>query len=578
MSANVPRPGECGNTGRGFLSAEGQWGGARAILRNSARRRGLAALVVLAVLLSNAAEPLPPKSPFRLLYNSDTTHIMSCTSVWRPNRNMPLKESMFIAAVDEAANAGADAFMIAPGLGWVPWWPSEVLPLQEHSDWFRQRFNLPKASTSFTNYVLEGGDFVRATVDRCHEKGIGCFISFRLNDVHHKETADTPTNSHVASVPQFYSDHPDFRLGEQPRETQISWAKNLHNWAIPEVREFKFKLIDELCRKYDIDGIELDYYRAPAYFRASETNLAQRTQIMTEFVGRVRGALDSRAKPGRRRWLSVRIPAQQAAHGALGIDVEQFAKAGVDLFNLSASYHTEQTTSLAEIRKRVPNASVYLEMTPVVSFNGDTKNRAHRRTTPEVFWTTANLAYQHGADGLSLFNFQYFREYHDPGMGDQDRPYTEPPFELLKQLRDPGFVARQPQHYFVGSMYRTDPRRAYPLPRKMKAGVSAKFMMDLAPPTGGWKVAGKLRLQADSPLSADDEWTATINGTEVLATSDVSETYPSVYTQMHGKPDEWRAWSVPAAVLRNGMNEIVLHCKRGAPTELIGLDLALPAQ
>lgn len=537
-----------------------------------------AALVVIAATSQSAAEPIHQKPPFRLLYNSDTTHIMSCTSVWRPQRNMPLRESLFIAAVDEAADAGADAFMIAPGLGWVPWWPSEILPLQKHSDWFRQHFNLPKASTSFTNYVLNGGDFVQTTVDRCHEKGMACFISFRLNDVHHKETADAPTGSHVASVPQFYTDHPQYRLGEQPRETQISWAKHVHNWALPEVREFKFKLIEELCRKYDIDGIELDYYRAPAYFRASETNLAQRTQIMTGFVRRVREALDAHTRPGRHRWLGVRIPAQQAAHGALGIDVEQFAKAGVNLFNLSASYHTEQTTSLPEIRKRLPNASVYLEMTPVVSFNGDTKNRIHRRTTPEIFWTTANVAYQRGADGLSLFNFQYFREYHDPGMGDHDRPYTEPPFELLKPLRDPAFVARQPQHYFVGSMYRTDPRRSYPLPRKMKPGAQAKFSLDLAPPAGGWKVAGRLRIQAKVRFQPADEWTATINGTEVTATADVSESYPSVYTQMHGKPEEWRAWSVPAAVLRDGRNEVVLLCKRGAPTELIGLDLAVPAQ
>lgn len=83
-------------------------------------------------------------SPFKLLYNSDTTHILTCTSSWRPNKE-PLADFMFEKAVDEAVDAGADAFLIAPGLGWVPWWPSQVLPLAEHCEWFKKRFNLPKA-------------------------------------------------------------------------------------------------------------------------------------------------------------------------------------------------------------------------------------------------------------------------------------------------------------------------------------------------------------------------------------------------------------------------------------------------
>ncbi|HSJ02251.1 MAG TPA: family 10 glycosylhydrolase, partial [Verrucomicrobium sp.] len=287
----------------------------------------------------DATDAPSTKSPFRLLYNSDTTHILSCTSAWRPTRE-PLRESMFVSAVDEALDAGADAFLIAPGLGWVPWWPSQVLPLAQHCEWFKQRFNLPKASTSFTNYVLQGGDFLKLTVDRCHEKGAACLASFRMNDVHHKESADTPGNSHVASVPQFYTDHPVYRLGGQPRATQMSWGRYVHNWALPEVREFKFRVIEELCRNYDLDGIELDFYRAAAYFRFQETTRAQRSGIMAEFVTRVRRALDDHARPGRRRWLSVRIPSQLAAHDALGIDVAAFAAAGVDMFNLSASYHT----------------------------------------------------------------------------------------------------------------------------------------------------------------------------------------------------------------------------------------------
>ncbi|WP_157210710.1 hypothetical protein [Verrucomicrobium spinosum] len=525
---------------------------------------------------AHGAEIAPgAKAPFKLLYNSDTTHILTCTSSWRPNKE-PLADFMFEKTVDEAVDAGADAFLIAPGLGWVPWWPSQVLPLAEHCEWFKRRFNLPKASTSFTSYVLRGGDFLKLTVDRCHARGAACLVSFRLNDVHHKESADAPGNSHIASVPQFYSDHPQYRLGEQSRETQISWARHVQNWTIPEVREFKFRFIEELSRNYDLDGIELDFYRAAAYFRAGETTREQRRQIMTEFMGRVRRTLDDHARAGRRRWLSVRIPGQLSAHDAQGIDVQAFAAAGVDMFNLSASYHVEQTTSLPEIRRLVPGAAIYLELTHVVSFNGDTRNRSHRRTTTEIATTTAHLAYSRGADGLSLFNFQYYRDYRDPGQTAGDGPYTEPPFELLQVLRRPEAMASLPQHYFVGLMYRNDPRRAYPFPRRVKGGESLRYVLDLAPPAQGWRREGKMRLQARSSCPEGGIWQARINGQLLPATPDVGEPYPTVYTQMHGQAGEWLAWNVPVSALRPGLNEVVITCPPDTALELLGLDLSLP--
>lgn len=537
-----------------------------------------AGTALLAAPVLPAVEPSRViRAPFKLLYNSDTTHILTCTSVWRP-RKEPLQAFMFAKAVDESVEAGADAFLIAPGLGWVPWWPSQVLPLEEHTAWFRRHFQLPKAATSFTSFVLNGGDFLKLTVDRCHEKGAACLVSFRLNDVHHKETADHPGNSHIASVPRFYAEHPEFRLGEQPRATQISWARHVHNWAIPEVREFKFRFLEELCRLYDLDGVELDFYRAPAYFRAAETSREQRARIMSEFVARVRRTLDEHARPGRRRWLGVRIPARIAAHDALGVDVAAFAAAGVDFFNLSASYHVEQSTSLAEIRRRVPGAGIYLELTHVVSFNGDTRHRSHRRTTPEIYTTTAHLAHAWGADGVSLFNFQYYRDYRDPGQVGDDGPYAEPPFHLLADLRRPGDLGSRPQHYFTGSIYRTDPRRAYPFPRRVKGGETLVCRMDLAPPTGGWKQPGRLRLQAREAFPAAREgWAAACNGHPLTASAQTGEPYPTPFIQMHGRPDEWLAWNVPHAALRDGENEITFSVPKDTTLELLGMDLALPS-
>jgi hypothetical protein len=504
-----------------------------------------------------------PKAPFRVLYSSDTTHILTCTSPWH-QRGEALKPEMFLASVDESAAAGADAHLLQPGLGWVPWWPSKVLPLGEHVAWFREHFG-SKNSNAFLKFVLGGGDFVKLTLDRCRERGIAGFISFRLNDAHHKDAAPR-----VEAVPRFYAEHPEYRLGPQPEQT--SYAAMLHNWAIPEVREFKFRLIEELCRNYHLDGLELDFLRHPHFFRLSETNREQRRAVMTEFVARVRRLLDETARASRHRWLSVRIPAHLASHDYLGLDVAALAAVGVEMFDLSTYYHTEQQTSLAEIRQLAPGAAIYHELTQCTAFNGQPNARSHRRTTPEQLTTTAHLAYTRGADGIALYNFQYYREQaHEP-----DPPACEPPFALVKTLRDPQRVAAYAQHYFLGDNFSEPrpPRR--PMPRAVKAGGTARFTLDLAPPTGGWKHQGRLRIQAESSFGKS-QWTAECNGTPLSATHDKSEPYPNPLTQLLGKPDELRAWSVPRELLRAGQNEIEFTLTDGAPCTLIALDLALPA-
>lgn len=506
------------------------------------------------------------KAPFRALYASDTTHILTCTSPWHP-RGARLTASMFQASVDEAADAGADAYLLQPGMGWVPWWPSEVLPLDQHVAWFREHF----ASTNknaFIDFILTGGDLVKLSVDRCHERHLAAFVSFRLNDAHHKDEADDPKRTRVECVSQFYAEHLDYRLGPQPEQT--TYAAKLHNWAVPEVREFKLRFIEELCRNYDLDGFELDFMRHPHYFRLGETNREQRRAIMVEFVARVRRVLDETARDGRHRWLSVRLPAHLASHDKLGVDVAAFAAAGVEMFDLSTYYHTEQRTSLAAIRRLAPHTAIYHELTQCTAFNKRPDKLSHRRSTPEQLATTANLAYARGADGIALFNFQYYRaQSHEP-----DPPTTEPPFAVVKTLRDQKLCAAQPQHYFIGVNYSEPRPPKRPLPRPVKEGIKTSFTLDLAPPTGGWKNEGRLRLQSELPLG-ESRWTATLNGTALSTHADVSEPYPNPFTQLLGRPETLRAWTVPVSLLRDGDNTLDLTMTGAPEATLLFIDLAV---
>jgi hypothetical protein len=50
---------------------------------------------------------------------------------------------------------------------------------------------------------------------------------------------------------------------------------------------------------------------------------------------------------------------------------------------------------------------------------------------------------------------------------------------------------------------------------------------------------------------------------ELLETPDRSEPYANPYAPLLGAPDRHRAWTVPAAVLRDGLNQLELAFRQG---------------
>lgn len=153
------------------------------------------------------------KAPFRVIYSNDTTNITSCVSPFHKARE-PFRATMLEATVDEVEGL-VDAHFLQPGLGMTPMWPSKVMPLEEHYAWIKERYGV--GPDSFGNFVMRGGDIVKVFVDRCRATKQAPFISFRLNDAHHKEfthpkPGDKPGGSMGMSVTRHYVEHPEFIL------------------------------------------------------------------------------------------------------------------------------------------------------------------------------------------------------------------------------------------------------------------------------------------------------------------------------------------------------------------------------
>lgn len=524
------------------------------------------------------------KAPYRVLFSNDTTNIETCTSPYH-RKGEPFAPEMLEATVDETAGTGVEVHMIQPGMGWVPWWKSKVYPFAEHVRFMKERFDRTPEHSGYAQYMASGGDMVEVFVRRCRARSMAPFVSFRLNDGHGHEFINRRGDAveswcwHVLTP--VHVNHPEWRIGTNLDD----WNQRVLNWAIPDVRDLKFRFIEEICEQYDIDGFELDFMRHCSFFRQDETTSAQRRAIMTDFVRRVRAVLDRTARPGQHRWLSVRIPCHLATHDALGVDVKSFAAAGAEMFNLSPFYFTEQQTDAATIKKLLPEASVYLEMThtthvgPNVSDKSNYDQFTFRRTTDEQFYTAAHLAYARGLDGMSLFNFVYYREH---GVGARG-PFCEPPFHVLRRLGDPAWLAAQRQHWILAQVWDNpplagramcDPQRRWE-PLKLGPSQTACFRMDLAAPSGGWKAGGGLRIQSKFPLAAGTQLTARFNGDELAPTDDVCEPYPNPYPPLLGTPETTRGWLVPASLLKDGPAEIEITMAKGAETQLIYLDLTV---
>lgn len=525
------------------------------------------------------------KPAFKVLFSNDTVNTVNCTSPYHA-AGEPFTQAMLEASVDETLNTGIDVHMLQPGLTVVPWWQSKQYPYEEHIRWYEQTYQTTVADNPYYAYMMNGGDMVAAFVQRCREGGILPFVSLRLNDSHGKEFVDTMGGGEIVEIPgyalhcvnRFYKDHAEYRIDPEHVD-KAHWDTRVLNWSNPEVVEWMFGFIREICENYAIAGLELDFMRHSNYFRQNETTFAERSAIMTGFVRRVRKLLDRTAKPGEHRWLGARLPCYVETYDELGIDLGALVGDGLEIVNLSCHYHTLQQADVALVRRMAgPDVSVHLELTHSVMNVGKVPGAYDAtlflRSTDLQLQTAAHLAYARGADGVSAFNFAYFREFGAPGRG----PFNEPPFELFKHLRDPVFLAKQPQHYYMAATtgWAVNRGQRAALPLRLHAGARGVLVLDMAPVQGGWSHSGRLRVRAREDLG-DATLQLRFNGRLLAETADRSELYQTRYAEAHHPaPEKHRAWVLDAALAADGDNLIEILVERSAETVTIEyLDLSL---
>lgn len=158
-----------------------------------------------------------------------------------------------------------------------------------------------------------------------HEAGIDLLPSMRMNS--HYDIA-----YHAPGHGRFRRDHPDWLIGQPqeyiPRPTlEYAIARGV-DYKFPGVRAHMLKVIFELFERFDVDGVELDYFRHPAFFRVEEAY--SNRYLMTDFIRRIREHMDEVGKErGRHLDLLVRVPPTLYDAKRIGLDVETWITEGL---------------------------------------------------------------------------------------------------------------------------------------------------------------------------------------------------------------------------------------------------------
>lgn len=153
----------------------------------------------------------------------------------------------------------------------------------------------------------------------------------------------------------FWREHPEYWLGDSETSPYSRDNDNVRllNYMIPEVRDYYFSIIEELCVNYDVDGVELDFQRFPRFFHNNK--IKEGTQVMTAFVKRIRNMLNRTGNErGKSLKLCVRVPETIAKCKAAGLNVPAWDAARlVDMINISSFYRHTMELGIEGFKARI---------------------------------------------------------------------------------------------------------------------------------------------------------------------------------------------------------------------------------
>lgn len=251
------------------------------------------------------------------------------------------------------------------------------------------------------------------------------FGSLRMNDCH--DAFGMPFNKLVYPLKV---EHPELLIGTEQQRGVLEDGLGAAMWsgldyAFEQVREDRLRWIERTVMRYDLDGVDMNFFRMPWVFRQGEEE--KNMPLMTQFIRQARCRVDAAARRhGRPILLGARVPGTIETCRRIGFDIETWLKEGLIDRLLTGGGYVCYSTPAEELvalghRYEVP---VY----PCINCPANFVLGADSlRGAASNFWWA-------GADGLYLWNFHYIPGIPQEGRG---RPTIDSYVQHLPEIADP---------------------------------------------------------------------------------------------------------------------------------------------
>jgi len=248
-----------------------------------------------------------------------------------------------------------------------------------------------------------------------------------MNDTHDSSTAWYGP----LLFPEFKKAHPEFLVGSIHKHPPHGpWSAV--DYAHPEVRDLCFRIIEEVCRNYDVDGVELDFFRHACFFKTVAWGAragSAECEAMTDLIRRVRRMTERRGLERRRPILvAVRVPDSVDYCRGIGLDIERWLADGlVDLLTTTGYFRLNPWPYSVRLGRRYG----------VPVYAGLSESRVRGQVPPfsrnaiETYRGRALRAWTAGVNGIYMFN------------------YFNPRAALWREVGDPDALTRMNKQYFV---------------------------------------------------------------------------------------------------------------------------------
>lgn len=484
-----------------------------------------------------------------IAFNEDNSHFFAT----RAGQNLGVNE--IEGFIDQYAQTSVrDIFLNPNGMrtsydsrAWEPIWTGYLPDAGDDQPLFaslpepRRKKEREWVHTAWDLYS-RGLDVYRIWIDRCRRDGMTSWMSIRMSDVHSAEDENNYQHS------SFWKNNPHFR------RMTYRFAGG-HNRALdygrPEVRHYVLSLISEICDRYDMDGIELDWMRSCRNLKPGWEMEGQ--SLLNEFMGEVRALVDKKsARCGRRIKLAVRVPSKPQVSWDLGLDVPTWIRMDwIDMLTVSPNYGTLDADMPIELwRSIMGGKNITLAACLEVNLPFGcycTKTSTH---TLETLRGAAMSYWSRGIDRLYLFNYMDRMERWDLGvefMANYIRDYRQ----ILNELGCPDRMRDKNRRHvltFNSTAAVGDPI-AFPLPKtcppnsQNNAGI---FKLHIGPkPIGG---AASIVIGCGSPEQAVSEaLTVWLNGKFCRPAQEAS-----ILPQPG--PDHFAVFNADMSTLKSGYN------------------------